>query len=108
MAGAAETPVSQLHRDTRRLEPRWFTVADLAVIVAGVALAMSGPWRAMGGVLYFGPPPLIFLVVVMGLQLAMSCGIVMALVVLFRRLAIRGPGPARRVARAVARVILPD
>ena len=82
-------------------------MADLAVIVAGVALAITVPSQPMGAVLFFAPPPLIFLVLVMGLRLTMSCGLVLALVVLFRRWRYGGPvWPAEWLALLLASFLL--
>ena len=44
----------------RRPEPRWMTLADLCVMVAGVALWMTIPSRASGWPLFLAPPPLMF------------------------------------------------
>ena len=107
IAGAADKPLPALEGEPRRREPRWLTVADLAVIVAGVALAITVPSQPMGAVLFFAPPPLIFLVLVMGLRLTMSCGLVLALVVLFRRWRYGGPvWPAEWLALLLASFLL--
>jgi hypothetical protein len=68
-----------------RPEPRWTTLADLGVIVAGVALVMTIPSRALGWPPYVPPPPLLFFAVIGGLRLAVGFGLVLALVVFFRR-----------------------
>ncbi len=68
-----------------RSEPRWTTPADLGMIVAGVALMMTIPSRAMGWPPYFPPPPLLFIAVIGGLGLTVDLGLVLALVILFRR-----------------------
>ncbi len=68
-----------------RPEPRWTTPADLGVIVAGVALVMTIPSRASGWPFYLPPPPLLFLAVIGGLRLTVGFGLVLSLVVLFRR-----------------------
>jgi len=68
-----------------RPEPRWMTLADLGAIVAGVALVLTIPSRAMGWPPYFPPPPLLFLLVIGGLGLTADLGMVLALVVFFRR-----------------------
>jgi hypothetical protein len=55
------------------------------VIVAGVALLMTIPSRELGWPLNLPPPPLLFFVVIGGLRLTVGFGLVLALVVLFRR-----------------------
>ena len=67
------------------------TLADLGVIVAGVALVLTVPSRASGWSPYVPPPPLLFLVVIGSLQLVLAFGLVVALVVLFRRGRYGGP-----------------
>ncbi len=68
-----------------RPEPRRTTLADLGVIVAGVALVMTIPSRALGWPAYLAPPSLLFLAVIGGLRLTVGFGKVLAVVVLFRR-----------------------
>lgn len=77
--------------DGRRPEPQWMTLADLGVIVAGVALVLSVPSRAVGWAPYVPPPPLLFVVAYGSLRLARAFGLVVALVVLFRRGRYGGP-----------------
>jgi hypothetical protein len=72
-------------------EPRWITLADLGVIVAGVALLLIVPSPALGWPPYLSPPPLLFFVVIGGLRLTVGFGLVVALVVLFRRGRYGGP-----------------
>jgi len=62
------------------------TLADLGVIVAGVALAMTIPSRALGWPPYLSPPQaFLFFAVIGGLRLTVAFSLVLALVVLFRR-----------------------
>jgi hypothetical protein len=85
------------------------TLADLGVIVAGVALVMTIPSRAMGWPPYLPPPPLLFFVVIGGLRLTVGFGLVLALVVLFRRGRYGGPvRPAEWLALGLASVGLLD
>ncbi len=67
-----------------RPEPRWMTLADLGVIVAGAALVLTIPSRASGWPPFFPPPPLLFMALIGGLRLTMGFGLVLSLVVLFR------------------------
>src|SRR6516165_1923916 len=81
----ALTSVPAAPDDGRRPEPRWMTLADLAVIVAGVALVMAIPSRSSGWPPFL-PPPAIVYVAVMGCRgLIVNISLVLALVVLFRR-----------------------
>ncbi len=91
MDGAPHAGVPESRFDGRRPEPRWITTADLGVIVAGVALVMTIPSRALGWPPYLSPPPLLFFVVIGGLRLTVRFGLVLALVVLFRRGRYGGP-----------------
>src|SRR5436305_9506241 len=85
------------------------TLADLGVIVAGVALVMAIPSRASGWPLFLPPPPILFLAVIGGLQLTVGFGLVLALVVLFRRARYGGPvRPAERLALGLASLRLLD
>ncbi len=86
------------------------TLADLGVMVAGVALVMAIPSRASGWPLFFLPPPsILFLAVIGGLQLTVGFGLVLALVVLFRRARYGGPvRPAERLALGLAALRLLD
>ena len=77
--------------DGGTLEPPWMTLADLGVIVAGVALVMTIPARAMGWPFYLPPPSLLYLLVIGGLRLTVGCGMVLTLVVLSRRARYGGP-----------------
>jgi hypothetical protein len=85
MDGAPQAGVPEPLLSGRRAEPRWITLADLGVIVAGVALVMTIPSPELGWPFYLSPPPLLFLVVSGGLRLTVGFGLVLALVVLFRR-----------------------
>ena len=79
------------------------TLADLGVIVAGVALVLAMPSPATGWPLFLGPPPLLVLLVLGGLRLMMWSGFVLALVVLCRARACGGPiRPAERLALLLA------
>lgn len=69
-----------------RAEPRWITLADLGVVVVGVALVMVVPSQGPGLPFFIlGPPPIVFLVAMGGLRLTAAFGFVLALVVLLRR-----------------------
>jgi hypothetical protein len=95
--------------DGRRPEPRWITLADLGVIVAGVALVMTIPSRALGWPPNLSPPPLLFFVVIGCLRLTVGFGLVLALVVLFRRGRYGGPvRPAEWLALGLASLGLLD
>src|SRR5437016_1383438 len=85
MHGAPHPRAPEARPRGRGPEPRWITVADLVVIVAGVALLMTIPPRALGWPPYLSPPPFLFFVVFGGLRLTVGFGLVLALVVLFRR-----------------------
>jgi len=85
MDGASHVGVPESRLHGRQPEPRWITLADLGVIVAGVALLMTIPSRALGWPFYLSPPPLLFFVALGGLRLTVGFGLVLALVVLFRR-----------------------
>jgi hypothetical protein len=99
----------ELHSHGRRPEPRWLTLVDLGVIVAGVALEMTIPSRALGWPTFVPPPPLLFLVAIGGLRLAQALGLVLALVVLFRRGRYGGPvRPAEWLALGLASLGLLD
>ena len=69
----------------RRPEPRWMTLADLVVIVAGVAAVMTISSQGVGWPLYLAPPPFVYFVIQGGLGLTVKFGLVLALVVLCRR-----------------------
>ena len=71
--------------DGRRPEPRWMTLSDLAVTVAGVALVMVMPSRAAVWPPFLGEPPLLALLVLIGLGLTRQSGLVLAMVILSRR-----------------------
>lgn len=88
---ATNSTVPEPRHDGRRPEPRRMTLADLVVIVAGVALVLAIPSRASGWPLFFAPPPLLYLVVMGGQRLVAGFGLVLALVVLFRRGRYGGP-----------------
>ncbi len=104
---ATHAEVPEPRHDSRRPEPRWMTLADLGVIVAGVALVLTLPARAPGWPPYLPPPPLWFLVVIGGLRLTLGLGLVLALVVLFRRGRYGGPvRPAEWLALGLASVRL--
>ena len=75
----------------RRLEPRWLSLLDLILIVAAVALIMTIPARTAGWPLFLAPPPLAYFLLVGGLTLTVRIGLVLALVVLFRRWRYGGP-----------------
>ena len=93
----------------RRREPRGMTLADLAAIVAGVALVMALPSRGTGWPPFLPPPPFWFLALIAGFQLAVRSGPVLALVVLVRRGRYGGPvRPAEGLALALAAVGLVD
>jgi hypothetical protein len=85
--------VSEPRYDARRPEPRWMTLADLGVIVAGVALVIAVPSRASVWPPFLPPPSILFLAVIGCLRLTVGFGLVLALVVLFRRG--RNGGPVR-------------
>ena len=80
---ATYAEAAEPRRDGRRAEPRWMTLADLGVIVAGVALALTLPARASGWSPFLPPPPLLYLAVMGGLRLTVEFGLALALVVLF-------------------------
>ena len=85
------------------------TLADLGVMVAGVALVMAIPSRASGWPLFLSPPPILFLAVIGGLRLTVGFGLVLALVVLFRRGRYGGPvRPAEWLALGLASLRLLD
>jgi hypothetical protein len=85
------------------------TLADLGVMVAGVALVMAIPSRASAWPLFLPSPSILFLAVIGGLQLTVGFGLVLALVVLFRRARYGGPvRPAERLALGLAALRLLD
>jgi hypothetical protein len=95
--------------DGQRPEPRWITLADLVVIVAGFALVMAIPSRASGWPPFLPPPTRWFLTVIGGRGLAEGFGVVLALVVLFRRGRYGGPvRPAEWLALGLASLWLLD
>ena len=103
----AERPGPRL--DGRRPEPRWMTLADLGVIVAGVALVLAIPSRASGWPFFSPRRRSCFLAVIGGLRLTMGFGLVLALVVLFRRGRYGGPvRPAEWLALGLASLRLLD
>jgi hypothetical protein len=103
MDGAPHAGVPEPRLYGRGPEPRWITLADLGVIVAGVALLMTIPSRALGWPPYLSPPPLLFFVVIGLLRLTVGFGLVLALVVLFRRGRYGGPvRPAEWLALGLA------
>ncbi len=85
MVGHTHIEVPGPRNDGRHPEPRWMTLADLGVIVAGVALVLAIPSRVSGWSPFLPPPPLFFLAVIGGLRLTVGLGLVLALVVLSRR-----------------------
>jgi hypothetical protein len=83
------------------------TLSDLLATVAGVALVIVMPSRAAAWPFYLGQPPLFALVVIGGLGLAVSAGLVLALVVLTRRGRYGGPvRAAERLALGLASLAL--
>ena len=82
-AGAIEPPYAG-----RKREPRWFTIADLVLIVAGVAFLMVSSSRMASGLI---PLSLPFLVILSLSQLMFGVAEVLALVVLGRRARYGGP-----------------
>ena len=106
-AASAEAVRSDPRVGDRRREPRWLTVADLVVIVAGVALVMGIPWEARAA--FASPLPLVFLALVAGFRLTVVCALVIALAVLFRRGRYGGPvRPAEWLALGLASLGLLD
>ena len=85
MVRSEDAGVPESRGDGRRPEPRWLTLADLGVIVAGVAVVMTIPSQGVGWPPYLAPPPLVYLVIQGSLGLTVLFGLVLALVVLFRR-----------------------
>src|SRR5262245_19790560 len=77
--------------DSRRPEPRWMPLADLAGTGGGVALVMAMPSRAAGWPPFLGPPTLLALLVTGGLGLTRQSGLVLAMVILSRRGRYGGP-----------------
>ena len=75
----------------RRPEPRWLSLLDLILIVAAVALTLTIPARTPGWPPFLAPPPLAYFLLVGGLKLTVGIGLVLALVVLFRRWRYGGP-----------------
>ena len=69
----------------RRPEPRWMTLADLGVIVAGAALVLLIPAPGLEWPSYLPPPPPGYFLVVGTRRLVPAIGLALALVVLFRR-----------------------
>jgi len=67
------------------------TVTDLGVIVAGFALVMVIPSQALGWPPFLPPPPFSFLAVIGCRRMTLEFGLVLALVVLFRRGRYGGP-----------------
>jgi hypothetical protein len=107
VAPHAGVPEPLLHG--RGPEPRGITLADLGVMVAGVALLMTIPSRALGWPPYLSPPPLLFFVVMGGLRLTVGFGLVLALVVLCRHGRYGGPvRPAEWLALGLASLGLLD
>jgi hypothetical protein len=95
--------------DGRRPEPRWMTLADLGVIVAGFALVMAVPSRASAWPPFLLPGSMLFLAVLGCLRLTVGFGVVLALVVLFRRGRYGGPvRPAEWLALGLASLWLLD
>jgi hypothetical protein len=95
--------------EARRPEPRGMTPSDIGVIVAGVALVLAIPSRTAGWPPFLAPPPLPYLLVLGGLRLAASAGLVLALVVLARRGRYGGPvRPAEWLALGLASCALLD
>ena len=84
MDSDTHTGVPEPRFDGRRPEPRLITLADLGVIVAGVALVMVIPPRASAWSPFLPPPSMLFAVVILGLRLTVGFGLVLALVLLFR------------------------
>src|SRR5437660_61212 len=100
---ATHSEAPEPRHDGRRPEPRWIILADLGAIVAGVALVLTLPARTWGWAPYLPPPPLLFFVVIGGLRLTVGFGLVLALVVLFRRGQYGGPvRPAEWLALGLA------
>jgi hypothetical protein len=109
MEGAPHAGVPEPRLLGRGPEPRWITLADMCVIVAGVALLMTIPSRSVGWPVYLSPPPLVYFVVLGGLRLTVGFGLVLALVVLFRRGRYGGPvRPAEWLALGLASLALLD
>lgn len=108
MVGHTRIGVLEPRDDGRDRQPRRMTLADLGVIVAGVALVLAIPPRAAGWPLFLAPPPL-YLLVLGGLRLAVCSGLVLALVVLARRWRYGGPvRPAEWLALGLASCALLD
>ena len=98
MSVARHAVLPELGSDGRQPEPRWMTLADLGVIIAAVALALTIPARALGLPIYLSPPTaLLFFVLIGGLRLTVGLGLVLAFVVLFRHIQYGRPvRPARK------------
>ena len=93
----------------RRPEPRWMTLADLGVIVAGAALVLLIPAPGLEWPSYLPPPPPGYFVVVGSRRLVPAIGLALALVVLFRRLRYGGlVRPAEWLALGLAALCLLD
>jgi hypothetical protein len=88
MESHAQSVVTEPRPEVRRREPRWLTVADLCVIVAGVALVLANwsPWLPFGA-----PMPLVALALFGLFRLTVELGVLLALVVLGRRFRYGGP-----------------
>ncbi len=107
---ATPAGVPELGSDGRHPEPRWMTLADLGVVIAGVALALTIPTRAMGLSPYLSPQTRSWFFLFIGSRrLAVGLGLVLALVVLFRRGRYGGPvRPAEWLALGLASLGLVD
>jgi hypothetical protein len=107
---ARHAVLPELGSDGRRPEPRWMTLADLGVIIAAVALALTIPARALGLPIYLSPQTaLLFFVLIGGLRLTVGLGLVLAFVVLFRHIQYGRPvRPAEWLALGLASLGLLD
>jgi hypothetical protein len=94
----------------RRTEPRWMTIADVGVFVAGVAVAMTIPTRSLNMAVPVTPQiALAFFVVIGSLRLTMGLGLALAFVSFFRHARYGGPvRPAEWLALCLASFCLVD
>lgn len=102
MDGSSHVGVPEPRHDARRTEPRRMTMADLAVMIAAVALVMAIPARTAVWPPYI-PAPAILLILIRSLRLTQEVGLAFALVVLYRRARYGGPvRPAEFLALGLA------
>jgi hypothetical protein len=109
MDGTPHAEVAGPRFANRRPEPRWITLADLGVMIAGFAFAITLPSSALQWPFYLPSPPLLFFIVHGCLRLTLGFGLVLALVILSRRARFGGAlHPAEWLALVLASFSLQD